>query len=59
MIAPIRVNGIALAVAMASVVATPVRAQSIAQRVRGTGTGVAELHYTARPGTCGDGRESF
>ena len=48
-----------LAVAMASVAAAPLQAQSIAQRVRAMGTGVAELHYTARPGTCGDGRDSF
>ena len=59
MSATIRVNGFALAVVAASVVAMPVRAQSIAQRVRGVGTGVAELHYTARPGTCGDGRGSL
>ena len=55
----IRVNEIALAVALASVVAMPVRAQSLAQRVRGVGTGTAVLRYTARPGTCGDGRDSF
>jgi hypothetical protein len=34
-------------------------AQSIAQRVRAAGTGMVELHYTARPGVCGDGRGSF
>jgi hypothetical protein len=49
----------ALVVAMASVAAIPVRAQSLAQRVRGVGTGTAVLRYTARPGTCGDGRDSF
>ena len=53
-----RVNGLALAL-VASAVAMPVRAQSLAQRVRAVGTGVAELHYVARPGTCGDGRDSF
>ena len=37
----------------------PLRAQSLAQRVRAVGTGVADLHYTARSGTCGDGRGSF
>jgi hypothetical protein len=47
------------ALAVASVVAMPVGAQSLAQRVRAVGTGTAELHYTARPGTCGDGRGSF
>jgi hypothetical protein len=57
--ASIRVNGGLLALAVASVVAMPVRAQSLAQRVRAVGTGVAELHYAARPGTCGDGRDSF
>ncbi|HEX7980671.1 MAG TPA: HEAT repeat domain-containing protein [Gemmatimonadaceae bacterium] len=56
--ASIRVKCLVLA-SVASVVAVPVRAQSLAQRVRAVGTGVAELHYTARPGTCGDGRESF
>ena len=55
----IRVNSGLLTLAMASVVAMPVRAQSLAQRVRAVGTGVAELHYAARPGTCGDGRGSF
>jgi len=55
----LRVSRVALVVAMASVVAMPVRAQSLAQRVRAVGTGAAELHYTARPGTCGDGRGSF
>ena len=59
MSAPMRIHSAMLAVAMASVVAMPAHAQSIAQRVRGVGTGVAELHYTARPGTCGDGRDSF
>jgi hypothetical protein len=59
MSATMRVNGTLLAAVVASVVAMPVGAQSLAQRVRGVGTGVAELHYTARPGTCGDGRESF
>src|SRR4051794_38684754 len=59
MSARIRMHSAMLAVAMASAVAMPVQAQSLAQRVRGVGTGVAELHYTARPGTCGDGRESF
>jgi hypothetical protein len=54
-----RVNGALLAVVAASVVAMPVWAQSLAQRVHGLGTGVAELHYTARPGMCGDGRGSF
>lgn len=34
-------------------------AQPLAQRVRAVGTGVAELHYAARPGVCGDGRRSF
>lgn len=55
----LRVSRVALVVAMASVVAMPVRAQSLAQRVRAVGTGAAELYYTARPGTCGDGRGSF
>src|SRR4249919_3580035 len=55
----IRMNSVALVVLVASMMAMPVRAQSLAQRVRAVGTGVAELHYTARPGTCGDGRESF
>lgn len=63
MSATIRVHGallaIVAAIVAASVVAMPAGAQSLAQRVRGVGTGVAELHYTARPGTCGDGRESF
>jgi hypothetical protein len=59
MSATIRANSALLAVVTASVVAMPMRAQSLAQRVRGLGTGVAELHYTARPGTCGDGRGSF
>jgi hypothetical protein len=58
MIASIRVNAVALAAVMASVV-SPAGAQSLAQRVRGVGNGVAELQYTARPGTCGDGRDSF
>src|SRR5690349_4950045 len=58
-IVSIRVDSALLVVAMASVAAMPVRAQSLAQRVRAVGTGTAELHYTARPGTCGDGRESF
>jgi hypothetical protein len=40
-------------------VALPAEAQSLAQRVRAVGTGVADLHYTARPGTCGDGGDSF
>jgi len=55
----IRANGVSLALVLASAVAMPVGAQSLAQRVRAVGTGVAEVHYTARPGTCGDGRESF
>jgi hypothetical protein len=62
MTAPIRVNSVALAVVVASsVVVVPVQggAQTLAQRVRAVGTGVAELRYSARPGTCGDGRESF
>ena len=59
MSAPIRMHSAMLAVAMASAVAMPVRAQSLAQRVRGVGTGTATLRYTARPGTCGDGRDSF
>lgn len=54
-----RVNGVALALVLASAVAMPLQGQSLAQRVRAVGTGVAEVHYTARPGTCGDGRESF
>jgi hypothetical protein len=55
----IRINGAALALLAASVVAVPVRAQSLGQRVRAVGTGLADLHFTARPGVCGDGRESF
>lgn len=31
-------------------------AQSLAQRVNAVRNGVVELHYAARPGTCGDGR---
>src|SRR5262245_23682756 len=50
---------VALVLAVASAAGAPVRAQPLAQRVRAVGTGVAELHYTARPGTCGDGRDSF
>lgn len=38
---------------------TSTEAQPIAQRVRAAGTGMVELHYTARPGVCGDGRSSF
>jgi hypothetical protein len=53
-----RVIGAALLLGV-SVVAAPASAQSLAQRVRGVGTGVAELHYTTRPGVCGDGRRSF
>ncbi|HTK46926.1 MAG TPA: HEAT repeat domain-containing protein [Gemmatimonadaceae bacterium] len=34
-------------------------AQPLAQRVRAAGTGLVELHYTARAGVCGDGRGSF
>jgi hypothetical protein len=55
----IRVNSGLLALVVASVVATPVGAQSLAQRVRAVGTGVVDVHYTARPGTCGDGWDSF
>ena len=36
-----------------------VQAQGLAQRVRAAGTGFVELHYTARPGVCGDGRRYF
>jgi hypothetical protein len=49
----------ALAILAASVVAVPVPAQSLAQRVRAVGTGLAEVRYAARPGSCGDGRGSF
>ena len=52
-------NSLAVALLAASVVAMPGRAQSLAQRVRAVGTGAADLHYTARSGTYGDGRGSF
>ena len=55
----IRINGVALAFLAASIVVVPVQAQSLGQRVRAVGTGTADLHFTARPGVCGDGRESF
>ena len=51
----------ALAAAALSLIASlgplgTVAAQSLAQRVSGVRDGVVELHYTARAGTCGDGR---
>ena len=33
------------------------RAQTLAQRVSAVRDGTVELHYAARPGTCGDGRQ--
>ena len=35
------------------------QAQRLAQRVRAAGNGFVELHYTSRPGVCGDGRRYF
>src|SRR5436190_276393 len=49
----------ALVILAGTIAAVPAQSQSIAQRVRAVGTGDADLHYTARPGTCGDGRGSF
>ena len=40
----IPVNRVGLALVAASMMAMPVRAQSLAQRVRAVGTGVAEVH---------------
>lgn len=39
----------------ASVLAYPVDAQSLADRVSSAGDGVVTFHYTTRPGVCGDG----
>jgi hypothetical protein len=49
----------ALALLATAGVAERAEAQSLAQRVRAAGTGMVELHYTARPGVCGDGRRFF
>lgn len=54
-----RINGAVAMLAASFVVAMPARAQSLAQRVAAIGTGMGELHYTARRGGCGDGRRSF
>jgi hypothetical protein len=54
-----RMKDAMLALLAVSVVTVPVRAQSLAQRVRAVGTGVADLHYTSRSGVCGDGRGSI
>jgi HEAT repeat protein len=35
------------------------QAQALAQRVRAASDGMAELHFAARPGVCGDGRRYF
>ena len=52
-------NAMALALLVSAYAAEAAQAQTLAQRVRGLGTGVAELHYTSRPGVCGDGRRYF
>lgn len=49
----------ALALLATACVAERAQAQALAQRVRAVGTGMVELHYTARPGVCGDGRRFF
>jgi hypothetical protein len=51
-------NAVALAL-LAMMAGDAAQAQSLAGRVRAVGTGVAELHYTSRPGVCGDGRRYF
>jgi HEAT repeat protein len=54
-----RMDALLTAGAALAMLGSTVQAQSLAQRVRAVGTGVAELRYAARPGTCGDGRDSF
>ena len=34
-------------------------AQTLAQRVRSAESGIVQVHYTSRPGVCGDGRRFF
>ena len=48
-------NAVALAL-LATVSGEAAQAQALTQRVSAVGTGIAELHYAARPGVCGDGR---
>ena len=49
----------ALALLATAGAAEHAQAQALAQRVRAAGTGIVELHYTARAGVCGDGRRFF
>lgn len=52
-------NAMVLALVATAYAGERVHAQAIAQRVRAAGNGFVELHYTPRPGVCGDGRRYF
>jgi hypothetical protein len=52
-------KSVAVALLAAVCAAQHAAAQSLAQRVQGAGTGLVTLHYSSRPGVCGDGRRYF
>lgn len=52
-------NAMLLALFAAAYAGERVHAQALAQRVRAVGSGFVVLHYTPRPGVCGDGRRYF
>jgi hypothetical protein len=56
---PVTLRAMALTI-IATVSATvSVDAQGLAQRVRAAGSGIVQVRYASRPGTCGDGRRYF
>jgi hypothetical protein len=59
MIIRLDVLTVVIAGSLLAVPGTGAQAQSIAQRVRAVRDGTLELHYTSRPGVCGNGLGSF